>query len=325
MASIRSRQISRSGFDYASGTSPELKRTIDVLLSNKRPFDAATKRQLAELANRAGNSGAADVSGRLLDVIDTVQRLMQSAVEGNQDQIAALQTVQNNAEKTNPPELLHALMRELAVAAERAAVLETSLAETHVELEASRASYQLVEQRSKTDPLTGLANRRGLDDYLKERFIVSMESGEPLSILMMDIDHFKSFNDRFGHGVGDQVIKLIASTIKSKVRPDDFAARYGGEELMAILPCTELGLASEVAERVRSSISECRITRRSTGEVLPSVSISIGVAQFRLGDAVADLFERADQALYQAKRSGRNKVVTETEFSTDLLTVKEAS
>ena len=194
----------------------------------------------------------ADVSGRLLNVITTVQRLMQSAVEGNQDQISAIQTVQNNAAKADSSELLQVLMGELAIAAERAAVLETSLAKTNVELEASRASYQLVEQRSKTDPLTGLANRRGLDDYLKERFIVCMESGEPLSILMMDIDHFKSFNDRFGHDIGDQIIKLIASTIKSKVRPDDFTARYGGEELIAILQCTELGIASEVAERVRS-------------------------------------------------------------------------
>jgi diguanylate cyclase len=138
-----------------------------------------------------------------------------------------------------------------------------------------------------------------------------METGEPLSILLIDIDHFKQFNDNFGHGVGDQVLRLMANALRERVREQDLPARYGGEELVAVLPGTELGVCKAVAERIRKSVAKCRITRRSTGELLPAITVSIGVAQFRPGESMAQLIERCDGALYLAKRIGRNRVVTE--------------
>ena len=141
-----------------------------------------------------------------------------------------------------------------------------------------------------------------------------METGAPLSILMIDIDHFKKFNDSYGHQVGDQVLRLVAKVLQESVRDVDLAARYGGEELIAVLPGADLGLCADVAERIRRRISEARLTRRSTGQEIASVTVSIGVAQFRLAEAAEATIERCDRALYQAKRAGRNRTVTENEL-----------
>jgi diguanylate cyclase len=128
----------------------------------------------------------------------------------------------------------------------------------------------------------------------------------------MDVDHFKKFNDNFGHGVGDQVLRLLANVLRERLRQNDLPGRFGGEELIAVLPGANLSVCETVAERIRGSIAECKITRRSTGEILPEITVSIGIAQFRLGEPVAQLIERCDAALYLAKRTGRNRVVTET-------------
>ncbi len=172
----------------------------------------------------------------------------------------------------------------------------------------------MAEQHSNTDPLTGLANRRSLDEFLRLAQIAAMEKGEPLSILMIDIDHFKKFNDTYGHQVGDQVLRLVAKVLQDSVRDVDLAARYGGEELIAVLPGADLDACAAVAERIRCRISEARLTRRATGEEIASVTISIGVAQFRLAESAEAMIERCDRGLYQAKRLGRNRTVTENEL-----------
>jgi diguanylate cyclase len=129
---------------------------------------------------------------------------------------------------------------------------------------------------------------------------------------MIDIDYFKNFNGSFGHQVGDQVLRLVAGVLQDNVRESDLAARYGGEELMSVLPGANLDICAEVAERIRRRISEARLTRRATGEEISSVTISIGVAQFRLAESAEALIERCDHALYRAKASGRNRTVTES-------------
>jgi diguanylate cyclase len=141
-----------------------------------------------------------------------------------------------------------------------------------------------------------------------------METGQPLGVLLLDIDHFKKFNDNFGHGVGDQVLRLMANVLREHVRENDLPARYGGEELIAVLPGAELATSHMIAERIRRAISEARITRRSTNEILPSITVSVGVAPFRMGESMTELIERCDRALYRAKETGRNRVVTENEF-----------
>jgi diguanylate cyclase len=172
----------------------------------------------------------------------------------------------------------------------------------HDKLEAIRAE-------SLTDPLTLLSNRKFFDMALDK----SLSDGKPFSLLITDIDHFKSFNDKYGHLTGDQVLRLVATAVKQNVKGQDIAARYGGEEFAIILPGTTLRPAVTVADHIRRAVMGKELVKRSTGENLGRVTISIGVASYRANDNPATIIERADMALYAAKRAGRNRVVCETD------------
>jgi diguanylate cyclase len=136
---------------------------------------------------------------------------------------------------------------------------------------------------------------------------------EPLALLMCDVDHFKAFNDRFGHLTGDQVLRLVAISVKQIVKGQDIAARYGGEEFAVALPKTALRSAIGVADQIRRAVMNKELMKRSSGERLGRVTISIGVALLQPADTPQSLIERADKCLYDAKRNGRNQVVAETD------------
>jgi diguanylate cyclase (GGDEF)-like protein len=169
-----------------------------------------------------------------------------------------------------------------------------------------QAERELAELAS-TDGLTGLANRRHLDYVMNQEWSRGMRSGKSLSLLMIDVDHFKAFNDRHGHHGGDVALRNVARTLAASIRrPGDLAARYGGEEFLVVLPETDLQGARVIAEKIRAAI-----------EALPpfagdrqSITVSIGIACQRPASGLkpSQLFDDADKALYQAKRNGRNRV-----------------
>ncbi len=305
-------------FKYALGAPVELKRTIDILVANKRKFDAATNRDL--YVTYVGSKGtdeavAHQVSQQLHAVLASAQQFLSSAIADNRSHIEAISNVADRSEiGTDPRLLIETLMNELSSAATRATKLETQFVEKSRELDLIRESLSKSEERARTDTLTGLPNRRALEEFCLTAQAAAMEGGQPLSAFLIDIDHFKKFNDSFGHGVGDQVLRLVAKALRERVREIDLPARYGGEELIAVLPDTDLAGCAVVAERIRRALSECKITRRSTGQELPGITVSIGVGQFQPGESMEDLIERCDRALYQAKRTGRNRVVTEQEL-----------
>jgi diguanylate cyclase len=304
-------------FSYAMGAPPALRKTIDILIGNKRRFDPATNHELyVTYVNPQSDAGAAagDFPEQLRGVISSANQFLATAISDNRTQIEALGEVSLQVEATSDPRpIIEKLVTELSKATTRASALEANFAETSHELDKIRDSLKVAEQRSNTDALTGLANRRSLDEFFRSALIAAMEKGEPLSILMIDIDHFKKFNDSYGHQVGDQVLRLVAKVLQDNVRDGDLAARYGGEELIAVLPGADLVACTTVAERVRGRISEARLTRRTTGEEISSVTVSIGVAQFRLAESGEATIERCDRALYQAKQAGRNRTVTEND------------
>jgi len=309
-------------FKYSLGTSSGLKRAIDILVGNKRKFDATTNHDLFAAyvgPNTADDTDLNNVSQQLHSVMASAKQFLTVAIADNRSQIRAISDVADQSEvEVDPKSLIENLMNELAKAATRATKLETSFVESTRELDTIRDSLNKSEERAKTDTLTGLPNRRALDEFFRKAQIAAMEQGEPLSVLLIDIDHFKTFNDNFGHGVGDQVLRLMANVLRERLRDIDLPARYGGEELIAVLPGADLANCEAVAERIRRAISECRITRRSTGETLPSITVSIGVGQFQFGESMADLIERCDRALYLAKRTGRDRVVSENELDRQL-------
>lgn len=305
-------------FKYALGMPVELKRTIDILIANKRKFDAATNRDL--YLTYVGSKGVDEavthqVSQQLHSVLASAQEFLNAAIADNRTQIEAINEVAGRSEAGVDPRLLvKTLMTELGKAATRAAKLEAQFIEKSRELDVIRDSLSQSEARARTDALTGLPNRHALEEFFRAAQTQAMEQDQPLSALLIDIDHFKRFNDNFGHGVGDQVLRLVAKALQAQVRENDLAARYGGEELIAILPGADLAVCTAVAERIRRGIAEGKITRRSTGEELPGITVSIGVGQFQLGESMEDLIDRCDRALYQAKKHGRNLVVTENEI-----------
>jgi diguanylate cyclase len=316
-------------FDYAMGTSPALRKTIDVLIGNKRKFDASINRELYAtfVKPQSGADAAGDFPEQLQGVISSAREFLATAISDNRTQIEALGQVAsqvasqvtsqvNSQVQVNgdPRPIIEQLVAELARATSRAAALETNFLASTQELDRIRDSLRAAEERSNTDALTGLANRRSMDEFFRSAQIVAMEGDEPLSILMIDIDHFKKFNDTYGHQVGDQVLRLVAKVLQDNVGQGGLAARYGGEELIAVLPGYDLGACVEVAERIRLRISEARLTRRATGQAISSVTVSIGVAQFRLAESAETMIERCDLGLYQAKRSGRNRTVTENDI-----------
>jgi diguanylate cyclase len=301
-------------FAYSRGAPPELKRAIDALIAGKKPFDANTNRELfaIHLAPSSASKIVGNIPERLKSVMTEAKRFVTAAIDDSRTHIHAIGGVAEQAEKGGDPKsLVKALMSELAQAAARASELETNLSETSREMDAIRESLNEAEQRASTDALTGLPNRRAFDEFLSASQLAAMDKNEPLSILLIDIDHFRKFNDKFGHPLGDQLLRLMANALRERLRGTDLPARYGGEELMAVLPGAKLAACEAMAELIRKSISECRITRRSTGEVLPGITVSIGVAQFRPGESTAELVERCDRAVGLAKRIGRNRVVTE--------------
>jgi len=169
---------------------------------------------------------------------------------------------------------------------------------------------------SNTDGLTGAANRRFFDFQLKTEWRRSYRQKEPLSVIMCDVDHFKNFNDHYGHPEGDQCLIKVVQVIRSQFnREGDLLARYGGEEFVVVLPNTPIEGACKVAERIRQAMEALAIPH-AYSQVAPVVTLSLGVAggQVTEEDEVMQMVEHADQALYRAKRNGRNQVVCSTEY-----------
>ncbi|MBS0536407.1 MAG: GGDEF domain-containing protein [Proteobacteria bacterium] len=186
------------------------------------------------------------------------------------------------------------------------------LVEAMREFSSLLADLEKAKLESLTDELTGVSNRRHFDDFLERH--IAKPGADPTSLVFADVDHFKKVNDQYGHLVGDQVLRLIATTIRHSVREADFVARLGGEEFVIVLPGAPLSVAKALAENIRVSVAAKSLVRRSTGERLGNVTLSLGVATYRSGMSARDILKRSDECLYSAKDRGRNCVVTEADM-----------
>ena len=186
--------------------------------------------------------------------------------------------------------------------------LEEQLHKSTQMMEDLQRDLENVRREAMTDGLTGLANRKSFDAEIKRIEALARQEKMGFTLLMVDIDHFKSFNDNFGHQVGDQVLRLVARTLKDGVKGRDFASRYGGEEFAIILPETDVNAGVAVGNSLRKTIATKDVINRSSGEVLGRITMSVGVAEYIVGESIESLIERADSALYTAKHNGRNQV-----------------
>ncbi len=182
--------------------------------------------------------------------------------------------------------------------------LSQELSATQNEIHQLKNKLASSRQEAFVDSLTGLLNRRGCDDKLQ-----SLSFADTHSSLAIDIDHFKKINDNFGHFVGDKVIQRIAKTIQTHIGEQDLAVRFGGEEFVVVMANKSIPEAKRTAEKIRLSIAKMKLIQRETNTYLPPISVSIGIAQNSNTPDWASLFKQADNALYQAKNSGRNRCI----------------
>jgi diguanylate cyclase len=259
-----------------------------------------------------------EVGSQVSKEMSEIMAVIESASERTGSYGESLQGMNDKLSGIESPEQLKSVLGELFDTtndmAEYNKVLEKRLADSKSQIDELQMSLELTRVESYTDELTGLTNRKSFDQTIIEEISEAEESGDPLCLLMIDIDHFKSFNDSHGHQTGDQVIRFVAHTLKTNVKGRDCTARYGGEEFVIILPKTKLEAAITVAEQIRVAVKTKELVKKSTNESLGHVSLSIGIACYRIGESVTELIERADVCLYAAKEAGRNNVKPETDM-----------
>ncbi len=304
-------------YAYATGLLPELKRTIDILISNNQEFSPALN---AELYNRYCDTGRhfnvlQETGGRLQHTVEQIARFLKSASGDANAFGQTLDQYSSDLGGTAGDDELRALVSGLIIetqrVAERNRSLEDRLSQSSGEIAELRQNLEVVRREALTDALTGIPNRKFFETRLREAARDAMESGETLSLIIADIDHFKQFNDTYGHQLGDQVLRLVARTLTDSVKGRDTPARYGGEEFAIILPQTRLRDAMSLAEQIRQTMMRRRIVRKNTCDDFGTITLSIGVGCYRPGEQLTETMRRADAALYQAKRSVRNRVVSE--------------
>lgn len=306
-------------YTYATGYNQSLNQTVNETLARSGTLSAIDLDQIYEtylspvkMTDRIDNVG-----GQIMEEIEQVMSTIDTAVGSATHYTESLATATQRLGSAKDREGLRAIVENLVRATkdmERTNnALEQSLKASKQEISQLQQNLEAVRHESLTDPLTSLANRKYFDQALDKAIASSIASGSPLALMLTDIDHFKVFNDTFGHLTGDQVLRLVALSVKQNVKGQDIAARYGGEEFAIVLPDTTLRAAVTVADHIRRAVMTKELMKRSTGEHLGRVTVSIGVAILHKGETVQSLIERADACLYAAKRCGRNRVMCETD------------
>jgi diguanylate cyclase len=306
-------------YAYATGYNPSLNKSINETLSRNGTLTTSDIDQIYEsylspvrMTDRLDNVG-----NQIIDEIEQVMSMIDAAVGSATEYTASLAHATHDLGSAKDRDGLRAIVETLVRATRDMEAnntrLENNLKASRQEINQLQVNLEAVRNESLTDPLTSLANRKYFDSALEKMIAQSRANGEPMALLLTDIDHFKAFNDTFGHLTGDQVLRLVAVAVKQNVKGQDIAARYGGEEFAILLPNTPLRAALIVAEHVRRAVMTKELMKRSTGEHLGRVTISVGVATLGGNDTGQSLIERADNCLYAAKRNGRNRVICETD------------
>lgn len=310
-------------YHYATGYNPRLNQSINETLAKNGTLSEADIENIytTYIAPDRVSERIDSVGARVLDEIKQVLDMIDVAAGSATSYSESLTDASNRLERAKDGEGLRGVVEALVQSAKQMELnnkkLETRLSASRQEIEQLQQNLEVVRSESLTDPLTTLSNRKFFDQELDKAVAAARKKNEPLALLMSDVDNFKAFNDKYGHLTGDQVLRLVAISMKQNVKGQDIAARYGGEEFAVALPNTNLEAAATVAEHIRSAVMTKELMKRSSGERLGRITISIGVALLRPDDTAQSLIERADACLYGAKRNGRNRVASESDIAAD--------
>jgi diguanylate cyclase len=304
---------------YATGYNAPLNKIINETLARNGKLTEADLEQIYEtyLSHLKTTDRIDKVGARVIGEIDDVMRLIDDALGMSASYDASLAGASQKLSAARNRDQVKSVVDQLVKSTHEMRdinkALEQRLTLSKSEISNLQQSLEAIRAESLTDPLTGLGNRKYFDRMIETAVQSALAGGEPLSLLMFDIDHFKSFNDSYGHLTGDQVLRLVGMSLKQTIKGQDITARYGGEEFAVVLPNTALRQALTVADHIRRAVMAKELKKKSTGEILGRVTISVGVSMLKPGDDTDTLIERADACLYVAKRNGRNRVICEVD------------
>lgn len=299
-------------YEHVSGSNAKLSEQIQSMLSVNQLLSEAQCKALHDQFFSVAKDRKEVVELRLelarvlKEVISFVCSSMAHNDKVNQHLSSLLSKVNHDMSPQQIHEAVEELLAETRLAINNGELLTERLNTAVVEVNKLKKELEQSKREAKTDTLTGLANRKAFDELVNKVTQDADGSGLDVCILFCDLDNFKDINDKHGHLVGDQVLKVIANTLKDSVKGRDLVARYGGEEFSIILLNTSLQNAKGLAETIRKEVASKRIQRKDTQESLGQITISFGVARYVPSEGVESFMQRADRALYMSKRKGRN-------------------
>lgn len=297
---------------YVSGSNGELSEAIDAMLQKGEEFseeknEALYRQFCAEKDEAELRKVREDLQQVLRTILKEVTDLTGQTEEYESFVSHSVSTLSEDASIQDIKNVINEIIDKTRTLGTFGKTIQHKLKETTEALEELKKDFEQVKTEVFVDFLTGIANRKAFDNMLAA--CINDMSGKDLSLLLIDIDNFKRFNDEFGHLVGDEVLRFVAKKIRETVKGRDFLARFGGEEFAVILPQTGLAGAATLAESIRSLFAETPL-KTATAKNLGIVSVSIGAACHRPDESSGEFVHRCDQALYAAKKAGKNRVVT---------------
>ena len=306
---------------HVAGVKSDLSREIEARLERGETFTDETNEELFErfFANTRLSIQMLETSETIArELDDTVSNLRGAGGQAGsyakvlQDAASRFEGGVDSAEfRTVVDQLAHTTHEMI----ENQMRLAEQIEATSRQVQELQTALESVKVEALTDGLTGLANRRMFEETLQRRMTDAGADKSDLCLVMFDIDHFRRLNDSWGHPLGDQVLRYIASVLRAHAQGDVQAARYGGEEFAMIMPRTNLYLAEALAARVSKAVKSKRLSLKSTGDVIGEVTVSIGVARFRDGESVDDLVGRAEACVLAAKHGGRDRAVMDAQLA----------
>jgi diguanylate cyclase len=285
---------------------------LALLVPDRPPAEPAGTPTIAAPQPQEVRAAAAEPEEELSNNLDRILGLLNSHSELSRVYSLTLEHAGRNLiESTSPEQLRIAigfLVAENNKMRKETGELQSNLRDSQERIEMLRSNLHHAEVTGMRDALTGVWNRRAFDTMIDQQVAQSPLRNRALSLAMVDIDHFKQINDKFGHQIGDEVLKLVASTLQRNLKGRDFVARYGGEEFSIILPQTQLDSAVKVAQQIREQLAKLRYVSPQHNESIGSITASFGVVQLKPSEGKRSFIQRADSKLYEAKHSGRNRV-----------------
>ena len=301
-------------YTYASGNNKELNRAIEARMRDNTLTNTSVRKIYDEFLSpdrflRRVHKVSETLCGEASQLSQVIEQAADTAGGYGENLSAAARRLNSPHGHQALDEIAVALVQSTQEMVKTNALLHAQLKASETQIRQLQTSLEVLQTESVSDPLTSTLNRNAFE-WTFARLIGAAETADdPICLLLVDVDQFKSFNDRYGHQIGDDVLRLVARALKQSIRQGDVVGRLGGDEFAVILPRTPIAGATSLAEEIRQAVTDKQLVRRVTGEKLGHLSISIGVAEFTRGLVPEDVIQRADTALYAAKRGGRDRVV----------------